>query len=90
MINQIRNTPTIESVTREIEAFESLYSIDTEELVLHEGRVPAVDREDAVDWLYLYEQLRVLRELAVESLYSGSQHTVLLQNAYCSPEKLAA
>jgi len=90
MLNQIRTTPTIESVTREIESFENRYGIETDELVLHEGRMSQVDREDAVDWLYLNEQLRVLRELAVESLYSGGQHTVLLNNAYSSPEKLAA
>jgi hypothetical protein len=90
MFTQIRNTPTIESVTREIEVFESRYGIETEQLVQHEGRIPAVDPEDAVDWLYLYEQLRVLRELAVESLYSGSRHTEPLKNAYCSPALLAA
>ncbi len=90
MPNQIRNTPTIESVTREIEAFESRYGLETEVLVQHEGRIAEVDREDAVDWLFLYEQLRVLRELAVESLYSGSHRVVLLQNTDCEPEKLAA
>jgi hypothetical protein len=90
MLNQIHNTPTIDSVTREIEAFEARYGIETEELVLHDGRIDRVDSEDAIDWLFLYEQLRVLRELAVESLYSGSRHTVPLQNTYCEPEKLAA
>ena len=90
MHNQIRNTSTIESVTREIETFETRYGIDTEELVLHDGRISQVNGEDAVDWLFLNEQLRVLRELAVESLYSGIQHTVPLQNTYCEPEKLAA
>ena len=90
MLNQIRNTPTIESVTREIEAFENRYGIETEELVMREGRIPEVNGEDAVDWLFLFEQLRVLREMAVESLYAGGQHTVLLQNDYCEPEKLAA
>lgn len=90
MLNQIRNTPTIESVTREIEAFEHRYGVDTEELVRLEGRIEAVSSDDAVDWLFLNEQLQVLRELAVESLYAGTAEPVLLTNSYCEPERLAA
>jgi hypothetical protein len=90
MFNQIRTTPTIESVTSEIEAFESRYGIETEELVMREGRIPEVNGEDAADWLFLFEQLRVLREMVVESLYASGQQRVLLQNDYCEPEKLAA
>lgn len=90
MLNQIRNTPTIESVTREIEVFENRYGIETEALVELEGRIPAVESEDAVDWLFLYEQLRVLRELAVETLYSVRQPALPLQKEFCEPETLAA
>jgi len=90
MFDQIGNTPTIESVTREIEAFESRYGLETEDFVGQEGRVATVEREDGVEWLYLVEQLQVLRELAVESLYAHRQDTPHLQNDDCPLEKLAA
>jgi hypothetical protein len=90
MSDQIRNTPTIDSVTREIEAFEARYGLETEVFVAENGRVLAVDPDDGVEWLYLVEQLQVLRELAVESLYASSQNTTHLQNDAYPLEKLAA
>lgn len=90
MFDQIRNTPTIESVTRQIEALEARYGLETEEFVAEDGRVASVDPDDGVEWLYLVEQLQVLRELAVESLYARSQTTTHLHNEAYPLEKLAA
>lgn len=87
---QRRNPPTLEGVSRQIEVFETRYAIETAAFVAQAGCVAEVDREDGVEWLYLVEQQRVLRETAVENLYSSLDHNELLQNDECCPELLAA
>ena len=87
---QRRNTPTLEGVIREIQALESLYGIDTEAYLMHDCRSSHVDEDDGMQWTYLYEQLRVLREGVVEAMYSTRREVVLLENFDDSPELLAA
>jgi hypothetical protein len=86
----VKDMPTIESVRLQLEALEARYGIDTEEFVAQEGRIPSVDGEDGIDWLFLVEQLRVLKEAAVENLYSFNSKTAPLKNLPYSPDCLAA
>jgi len=87
---QRRNAATLSSVTRQIEDFERRYGIETDSFIARRGCVAEVDGEDGTEWLYLAEQLRVLREAAVECLYSSASQADLLQNDESSPELLAA
>jgi len=52
-----RNIPTIEGVTRQMQAFEFRYSITTDEFLRQDGLDNRVDEDDAIQWQYLREQL---------------------------------
>jgi len=87
-----RTLPTIEDVTRQMEAFEFRYSISTDDFLRQSSPEIRVNEDDAMQWRYLREQLSALQEAAVERLYStmpkGSE--ARLRNCENSSELLAA
>jgi hypothetical protein len=89
---QRRSAPTLEGVARQIKAFEIRYNMDTEAFLEQGCDGSAVDEDDAMQWEYLHEQLVVLREAAVETLYAAQLEgrETLLQNVDTAPELLAA
>lgn len=87
---QRRSTPTLAGVARQIKAFEVQYCMSSAEFVGNEDRAYSVDEDDAMQWLYLIEQLSALQEAAVGTLYSTVYDSGPLQNSESSPELLAA
>jgi len=87
-----RNIPTIEGVTRQMQAFEFRYSITTDEFLRQDGLDNRVDEDDAIQWQYLREQLSALQDAAIERLYSAlpKGNEVRLKNCENSSELLAA
>jgi len=86
---QRRSTPTIAGVARHIVAFETRYALDSRVFLARDSRSSHVDEDDAMQWSYLCEQLKVLREDALEVLYSVPDDAVL-ENFEDSREQLAA
>jgi hypothetical protein len=87
---QRRCTPTIAGVTLQISEFERRYRLESDAFVMHDLRSAHVDEDDGMQWLYLIEQLRVLREAAVGTLYSAGAESGPLENQESSPEQFAA
>lgn len=87
-----RTIPTIESVTRQMQAFEARYGIATGEFLRLDAAECRVDEDDAMQWLYLREQLSALQEAAVERLYAALPRGsgARLKNCENSSELLAA
>lgn len=87
-----RSMPTIEGVTRQIQAFEFRYSISTEEFLRKDFAECPVNEDDAMQWRYLREQLSALKDAAVERLYSAlpTGSKARLKNSENSSELLAA
>jgi len=69
---------------------EHRYGLTSDVFVLHDFRSSHVDEDDGMEWLYLIEQLRVLREAAVGDLYSTGAESGPLENQDSSPEQFAA
>jgi len=87
---QRHSTPTLAGVARQIKALEVQYSMSSAEFVRNDDRNCGVDEDDAMQWLYLIEQLSALQEAAVGTLYSSVYDSSPLQNSESSPELLAA
>jgi hypothetical protein len=87
---QRRSAPTIAGVARQIAAFEAAYDLDTKVFLIRDFRSCNVDEDDAMEWSYLCDQLRVLREDALESMYAAGEDQVRLENFDDCPELLAA
>ena len=90
MALQRRCTPTLGGVTLQIREFERHYRLESDVFVQHDFRSTHVDEDDGIQWLYLIEQQRVLREAAVGDLYSTSAESGPLENQDSSPEQFAA
>jgi hypothetical protein len=87
-----RSMPTLEGVTREMQAFEFHYRITTDQFLREEFSESIVNEDDAMQWHYLREQLSALQEAAVERLYSAfpTGSSARLKNCENSSELLAA
>ena len=87
-----RSFPTIEGVTRQMQAFEFRYSISTEEFLRQEFAEFSVNEDDAMQWHYLREQLSALQDASIERLYSAfpTGSNARLKNCEDSSELLAA
>ncbi len=87
-----RSMPTIEGITREMQAFEFRYRITTDEFLRAESSEVVVNEDDAMQWHYLHEQLSALQEAQVERLYSAfpTGRDARLKNCDYSSELLAA
>ena len=97
-----RSFPTIEGVTRQMQAFEFRYSISTEEFLRQEFAEFSVNEDDAMQWHYLREQLSALQDASIERLYSAKQreavqrdrvleaHRILDEAGETHPAKLEA
>lgn len=102
LVNNIRNTeftkmtiqrreaPTLESVVQKIADFEHRYRIETAVFTLNDHRSNHVDEDDAMEWLYLIEQVCALADSAVGSLYATASVGRLLDNVEDSSELLVA
>ncbi len=64
--------PTIIEIARELREFEERNHMTTTEFLAVSGRVPEMDEDEAVEWFYRAEQLRVLQELGGGNRYSRS------------------
>lgn len=84
-----RNPPTIEGVTRKMQAFEFRYHITTEEFLRTDSPESSINEDDAMEWRYLREQLSALQEDAIEQRYRAG-HNAPLTNCENSSELLAA
>jgi hypothetical protein len=82
--------PTITDVVRELTSYEEQYGISTEKFLEADGRFPEIDEDDAVEWLYRAEQLRVLRDFENLRPYSSLERGMSLENDECSQDLLAA
>jgi hypothetical protein len=81
--------PTIDEVEHALRALETQYGITTPAFIEVEGRVPNVDEDDAVEWDYLVEQLRCLREVEVKFSYSRIKGETTLMNNDSVMDRLA-
>lgn len=72
--------PTISEIARELTSYEEQYGITTAEFLAEDGRFPEIDEDDAVEWLYRVEQLRVLQDIESMRPYSRSERGVSLKN----------
>ena len=85
-----RSAPTLTGVARQLAAFERQYSISTADFTADDERSNDVDEDDAMQWMYLLEQLSALQEAAVGRLYSAVSFREPLRNEENSPELLVA
>lgn len=63
---------SIEEIRRELASYEEQYQVSTSTFLEKDGCIPGIDEDDAVEWLYRVEQLRVLQEPKVVSPYARS------------------
>lgn len=71
--------PSVADIRRDLFNLEQKYSTSTAAFVAADGYVPGIDEEDAVEWLYRAEQLRVLEEPEVFSPYSRTERATTLK-----------
>ena len=82
-------TPTISEIGRELAAYQEQYGITTEQFLAGEG-VCEVDEDDANDWYYRVEQLRVLRQVQFVHPYAQVEKGTSLKNCDSKMDCLAA
>jgi hypothetical protein len=85
--------PSIDEIRRDLKAYEDKYSMSTAAFIAVNGCVDQIDEDDAVEWLYRAEQLRVLEEPVAHSPYSRNERPKELKNCSDASElmvKLAA
>jgi hypothetical protein len=83
-------SPSITDIVRELTSYEEQYGVSTDDFLAAEGRLPEIDEDDAVEWLYRIEQLRVLREVDCMHPYSRLERGTSLKNEECMMDRLAA
>ncbi|MFP5276767.1 MAG: hypothetical protein ACLGPM_06610 [Acidobacteriota bacterium] len=82
--------PTLDEINRAIAGFEERSQMTSEDFVQMEQPVSQLDEDDAVEWLYLIEQRRALRNAARVQPYSRSQAGKSLKNCHDVLDRLAA
>lgn len=82
--------PTISEIARELASYEEQYGITTAAFLAADGSIPDVDEDDAVEWLYRVEQLRVLQQADSVSPYSRVERGISLKNCDSMLDRLAA
>ncbi len=78
--------PTLNEINQELAQFEGRFHISTEEFLASEQHGAQIDEDDAVQWLFLVEQRRVLRA----NPYLRSETGKSLKNCYSVLDRLAA
>lgn len=81
--------PTITEILRELTSYEEQYGVSTAMFLTAEESLPEIDEDDAVEWLYRAEQLRVLRDADRVRSYSHLERGTL-KNEECMADRLAA
>jgi len=82
--------PTIIEIARELASYEEQYGITTAKFLEEDCRIPEIDEDDAVEWFYRVEQLRVLQEVDCMRPYSRVERGVSLKNHDSVMDCLAA
>ena len=82
--------PTRSEIARELAFYENRYQITTAAFLAEEGCIPDIDEDDAVEWLYRIEQLRVLQQVDLRRPYSCAVRVQSLENRESMMDRLAA
>jgi hypothetical protein len=82
--------PTRSEIMRELAFYENQYQITTDAFLAAEGRIPEIDEDDAVEWHYRVEQLRVLQQIESSRPYSCAVRVQSLKNCESMMDCLAA
>lgn len=82
--------PTMIEIARELASYEEQYQITTAAFLSKGGCIPEIDEDDAVEWLYRVEQLRVLQQLDSMRPYSRVERGTSLKNHDSVMDCLAA
>jgi len=78
-VEQVK-APSIAEVRRDLKAYEEQYAMSTAEFQAKCGCDDRIDEDDAVEWLYRAEQLRVLEEGDARSPYARAERRELRQS----------
>ncbi|MGD0521006.1 MAG: hypothetical protein ABSA48_07095 [Terracidiphilus sp.] len=81
---------TISEIARELAFYEVQYGTTTAAFLAAEGHIPEIDEDDAVEWFYRVEQLRVLRLVDSKCPYSRIERGTPLENCDNMMDCLAA
>lgn len=87
---QLLAPPTISEIALELAEFERQYHISTNAFIEAEGRIPEVDEDDAVEWLYCWAQFLALQGSQVGCAYSHAERGAKLKNCERVMDLLAA
>jgi hypothetical protein len=82
--------PTLNEISQETARFEERFGVSTAEFLANENALPEIDEDDAVEWLYLAEQLKALQQVAAASPYARNEVGKALKNSLCVMDRLAA
>lgn len=81
---------TLVEICEDITAFERRFNLSTADFIAMDSRLPEIDEDEAVEWLYLAEQRTALQETSARRPYLRCAVGKTLKNNQCSMDLLAA